>query len=244
MLIYNVSCTYFSLLVNAVCCYEPIKRPRLFALGLIIISALASISSMYVVVTLHGLNVIQACRDFSVNEDLRWQNAAPYISRREGYVEILTSVLGGAVIIAVWLLLRRLLWGERGEFQAQWHAEPKGRSIARKALAILLLMLSLATLELVGVQMWQLFRERTGMDIMWHETTGDNQWSIGQIGAPLAWAPLITDMFYSAGERLKKWWRRKRDDGSPGRKSRRTLRMPRFWRRKSSSSVYDGLQEN
>lgn len=244
MMIYNVACTFFSLLVNTVSCYEPIKRPRLFALGLTIIIALSSTASLYVVVTLHGLNVIQACRDFSVNEDLRWQNAAPYLSRREGYVEILTSILSGAVVVAVWLLLRQLLWGGRGEFQAQWNAEPKRRPIARKALAVFLLMLSLATLGLVGVQTWQLFRERTGMDIMWHGTTGDNQWSIGQIGAPLAWAPLITDMFYSASERLTKWWRRKRDDALLGRKSGRILRMPRFWRRKSSPSAYDGLQEN
>ena len=61
-------------------------------------------------------------------------------------------------------------------------------------------------MPLIGLHMWQLFRERSGMDIVWQGTTGVNQMGIGQIGAPFAWAPLITDMLYSASERVNRWW--------------------------------------
>jgi hypothetical protein len=52
------------------------------------------------------------------------------------------------------------------------------------------------------------------MDIIWSGQTGINQWGIGQIGAPFAWAPLIIDISCSGYERLRSWCKSKRNKTS------------------------------
>ena len=47
---------------------------------------------------------------------------------------------------------------------------------------------------------------RASMDSVWHGKTGVNSWSIGQIGAPFAWVPLLVDMTYDGIERIKRSW--------------------------------------
>ena len=44
---------------------------------------------------------------------------------------------------------------------------------------------------------------RASMDLVWHGQTGVNSWSIGQIGAPFAWIPLLVDMMYDGIKRIK-----------------------------------------
>ena len=45
---------------------------------------------------------------------------------------------------------------------------------------------------------------RASMDLIWHGETGVNSWSIGQIGAPFAWIPLLLDMTYDGIKRIRR----------------------------------------
>jgi hypothetical protein len=44
------------------------------------------------------------------------------------------------------------------------------------------------------------------MDILWKGETGYNNWGMGQIGAPLAWAPLLVDMVFDGLDGIRNWW--------------------------------------
>jgi hypothetical protein len=240
VIIYNLCITLFSLVINTISCYETITRPRLFTSGQIMTYALGAMASMYVALTLHSLNVMQACQDFALREDLKWQYAAPALSRAETYAELAACILAIFLLLGAWLGLR---WGLVGrESRAEQDSKPRRRPVIQRVLVVIILLLSLLLFGLIVVQMWQLFRERSGMDVVWNRTTGINQWSIGQIGAPLAWGPLITDMSYSLTEKLKRCSQTD-DDESPNGKWIRMLRILRFWKNKSNPPIHKKLQD-
>ena len=77
-----------------------------------------------------------------------------------------------------------------------------------------LLLLSLFVIAMITFQTQELIVIRSGMDNIWSGQTGINQWGIGQIGAPFAWAPLIADISCSGFERLRSWCKSKRSKTS------------------------------
>jgi hypothetical protein len=50
-----------------------------------------------------------------------------------------------------------------------------------------------------------LLTQRQAMNILWYGQTENNFWGIGQIGAPLAWLPLLIDMSRSATTDIRQW---------------------------------------
>ena len=69
-----------------------------------------------------------------------------------------------------------------------------------------------------------ILNQRQAMDILWDGQTEKNFWGIGQVGAPLAWLPLLIDMSCSATTGIRQWQKgrgqgseaqsfAKRDDG-------------------------------
>lgn len=51
-----------------------------------------------------------------------------------------------------------------------------------------------------------LLAQRRAIDELWAEELQEHVWTIGQVGAPFAWFPLLSDMFFSAIESSWQYW--------------------------------------
>jgi hypothetical protein len=84
-------------------------------------------------------------------------------------------------------------------------------SRASKTVVLRLLVLSVVVLSAFPAykateRLYELLRIRHGMDILWKGETGYNYWGVGQIGALLAWTPLLVDVVFDGLDGIRNWW--------------------------------------
>jgi hypothetical protein len=140
----------------------------------------------------------QACSDLSKVQNLPWGRGA---MGKQQNGEVLPELLSDIALIfamnAIWcyLWLRRRLWTEDGRVTSptRWMY----RLLISLTFLICILLLRVA---------WECFHfimyRRSVLKNVCGGKVGEDVWGIGQVGAALAWLPLLAEMGYSAFQLL------------------------------------------
>ncbi|KAH8655132.1 hypothetical protein BGZ60DRAFT_532755 [Tricladium varicosporioides] len=134
-------------------------------------------------------NLLQQCADFADRENLPWKAAAikPMHGNGSGVfvTEYISTTSSALLSLVLWFSMRLLSTNEQIQ-PPKW----------RRVFVILITGLSIYLIYEACKSFGDLLNERQGMDLLWKDQIGQNVWGIGQIAAPLSWAPLIVDMAF------------------------------------------------
>lgn len=190
----SVCITYISLVLTTVCCYEKIRRPRLFAICFVATTIWAISTLILSIVNIKEEKVVWACWTYALKSNSPWKDKSSDNGRHQSLVQTTISIIFTIMLLSTWLALR---W-----YRHQEHRKP---SILR-ILVISIIVFSAFAAYNATERLYQVLLVRYGMDILWQGETGYNKWGVGQIGAPFAWAPLLIDMVYDGFNRIRNWW--------------------------------------
>jgi hypothetical protein len=190
----SICMIYLSLVLIAVCCYEKIHRPFLFTICFVATTIWGFVTLVLSIISVKEENVFWACWAYAFRNKSPWKDKTNDTGLRLSLVQTTISTVFIGVLLSIWLALR---WYRRQE-----HRKP---SVLR-LLVLGLVVLSAFAAYNATERLYQLLLVRYGMDILWKGETGYNNWGVGQIGAPLAWAPLLVDMVFDGLGRIRNWW--------------------------------------
>jgi hypothetical protein len=176
-LISSVTVSSLCLLETTISFDGKFDRPTVYSFGFFVVAACAFITAIAPAWKSGVELLLEACATFVVKSVPAWSGSIipPYSSMIVDMSIILTA---SALLLGMWFCLGKSL----------------SRSV-RKFLVTFVGCLALYLTYEACSSLQTLFHQRRDLD--WDGQTGQNDWGVGQIGAPFAWAPLLFDMAYA-----------------------------------------------
>jgi hypothetical protein len=190
----SICIIYLSLVLITVCCYEKIHRPCLFTICFVATTIWASITLILSIISVKEENIFLACWVYAFKKKSPWKDETNDTGLRISLVQTGIAIVVIIILLSIWLALR---W-----YQRQEHRKPAVLRLLVLGVTVLSAFAACNAIE----RLYQLLLIRYGMDILWKGETGYNNWGVGQIGAPLAWAPLLINMIFDGLDRIRNWW--------------------------------------
>lgn len=216
-----VSITLISLILTLSAVYQRIERIELFIVLFLATLTLSIFAAAAPALTLKKFNgILQVCVDVAKDQGLPWGNGTiPPFHNVQQVPEAISDLISALASIAVWyyLWLRRAVWMQNSGVRSLWQvpnlrltktcqiSKPKWRY------RIMLVLLSLGSIRLLWVVLGCfviVLRRRRAIRIPGSGRAVEDVWGVGQIGAPLAWGPLLFEIGHSV---LKSLWPRRGD---------------------------------
>jgi hypothetical protein len=195
-----VTLVFFSLLLTLISFSQPISRAAVFLLCFVATSIFTVLVLFLPAVKYRRFNaLLQACQDVSRDQGLRWHDSemTPYSLRKEFPLIFMGIGITVALLGMWWYMFGRR---HRARSRGLRRLDQPQASTNRKERVFLLLLSILTTI--VTWRAWHSFRfillRRHMMNLVWEGATGEDVWGIGQIGAPFAWLPLLSEMIHCA----------------------------------------------
>ncbi len=190
----SICIIYLSLVLITVCCYEKIHWPYLFTICFVATTIWAVITLILSIISVKEENVFLACWVYAFKKKSPWKDETNDTGLRISLVQTGVAIALIVILLSIWLALR---W--------YWRQEHRKPTVLRLLVLGVTVLSAFAAYNAIE-RLYQLLLIRYGMDILWKGETGYNNWGVGQIGAPLAWAPLLIDMFFDGLDRIRNWW--------------------------------------